>query len=75
MDIQIEHPAISRRHARLKNEDDSMTLSDLGSSNGTYIGTVPCLAGDIMYVQSSDQIYLGDVGFYIRIISKESDLQ
>jgi len=74
-DIRIEHPAISRRHARLLLEDDSMTLSDLGSSNGTYIGAVPCLAGDIMYVQSSDQVFLGGVGFYIRIISKESELQ
>jgi hypothetical protein len=74
-DIRIEHPAISRSHARLKNEDDSMTLSDLGSSNGTYIGAVPCLPGDIMYVQPGDQVFLGDVGFYIRIISKESDLQ
>ena len=74
-DIRIEHPAISRSHARLKNEDDSMTLSDLDSSNGTYIGAVPCLPGDIMYVQPGDQVFLGDVGFYIRIISKESDLQ
>ena len=74
-DIRIEHPTISRKHSRLIIEIDSMTLSDLGSSNGTYIGAVPCLAGDIMFLNSSDPVFLGNVGFNIKIISQESDLQ
>ncbi|MBL8171597.1 MAG: PrsW family intramembrane metalloprotease [Acidobacteria bacterium] len=33
----IEHPSVSKRHARLVAEDDEYALYDLGSSNGTYV--------------------------------------
>ncbi|HVN53487.1 MAG TPA: FHA domain-containing protein [Anaerolineaceae bacterium] len=37
-DIIIESPAVSRRHARIEVQGDRVTLEDLGSSNGTFIG-------------------------------------
>jgi len=70
-DISIEHPAISRAHARLQWDTQSMTLSDLGSSNGTFIRGIPCLPGEIMCIEAEDEIFLGDVGFRISVISKE----
>lgn len=33
----IEHPSVSKRHARIISENDEYTLFDLESSNGTYI--------------------------------------
>jgi protease PrsW len=33
----IEHPSVSKRHARLVAEDDQYALYDLGSSNGTFV--------------------------------------
>jgi RsiW-degrading membrane proteinase PrsW (M82 family) len=33
----IEHPSVSKRHARLVAEDDVYALYDLGSSNGTFV--------------------------------------
>ncbi len=33
----IEHPSVSKRHARLVTEDDVYALLDLGSSNGTFV--------------------------------------
>ncbi len=35
--IQIDHPTISRRHARLVVQDEQVLLDDLGSGNGTMI--------------------------------------
>jgi pSer/pThr/pTyr-binding forkhead associated (FHA) protein len=70
-DISIDHPAISRAHARLQCDTQSMTLSDLGSSNGTFIRGIPCLPGEIMFIETEDEIFLGDVGFRISVLSKE----
>ncbi len=69
--ISIDHPAISRAHARLQRDTQSMTLSDLGSSNGTFIRGIPCLPGEIMFIEAEDEIFLGDVGFRISVLSKE----
>ncbi len=33
----IEHPSVSKRHAKLTARDDEYTLYDLGSSNGTFV--------------------------------------
>ncbi len=35
--IQIDHESVSRRHARLMLADTGVALSDLGSTNGTYV--------------------------------------
>jgi len=37
VDILIDSPGISRRHARIFVENDQYTLEDLGSSNGTFL--------------------------------------
>jgi len=73
-DISIEHPAISRNHARLESERGLMTLSDLDSSNGTFIGGIPCLPAEVMFISSADEIFLGDVGFQISLTKKEAGL-
>ena len=36
-DITIDNPAISRKHATIKFEADHYVLTDLGSSNGTFL--------------------------------------
>ena len=33
----IEHPSVSKRHARIVIEDNNYALHDLGSSNGTFV--------------------------------------
>ena len=35
--VQIEHPRISRRHARIVVGEDGATIADLDSANGTYV--------------------------------------
>jgi pimeloyl-ACP methyl ester carboxylesterase len=37
-DLCLEHPKISRRHARIERTGDSFRIRDLGSTNGTWLG-------------------------------------
>lgn len=71
-DINIDHPLISPRHARLDCDPVSMTLSDLGSANGTFIRGIPCLPGEIMFIEPDDKIDLADVQIHIRMMRKEA---
>lgn len=73
-DISIEHPAISRAHARLQCDAQFMTLSDLGSSNGTFIRGIPCLPGEIMFIEREDEIFLGAVRFRISVLHKDAGI-
>jgi hypothetical protein len=36
-DIEIEDSAVSRQHARLRPQGDTLQIEDLGSTNGTYV--------------------------------------
>ncbi len=38
-DIELSDQRVSRQHARIECEANACTLTDLGSSNGTYLGT------------------------------------
>lgn len=49
-DVQIIGPSVSRRHARITITEEGVTIEDLGSTNGTFIGelrlTGPALISD-----------------------------
>ena len=72
-DIAIEHAAISRAHLRVESDGEFVTISDLGSRNGTFIGDVPCLPGEVMYLDANDEIYLGDIKLTIRVVKQEAE--
>jgi predicted component of type VI protein secretion system len=52
-DLQIDHPSVSRRHAKLFNSDVGMFVEDLGSANGTAMGGA--------FVTGRAQLKFGDV--------------
>lgn len=39
-DLHVDSPSVSRRHCELRVDDDSVTLSDLGSVNGSFVNEV-----------------------------------
>ena len=71
-DIVIDSSELDRQHIRLGGSGDMLTISDLGSSRGTWINAVPCLKGEIMYITPGDTIYLGNVSFTIAVHAMNS---
>lgn len=72
-DLCIEAAAVSSRHARLKSVGESLTISDLGSSHGTFIRGIPCLPNEVMMITPEDEILLGEVRVSISVCSKDGD--
>ena len=72
-DLVIDSPAVSRRHARLNGTHAELTIADLGSSNGTSIDGVPCLEGEIMYLEPDSTVILGDVRFTVSVEPNPSE--
>jgi len=70
-DIAIESEDVHREHVRLSGTRDALTISDLGSSRGTWINRVPCMKGEIMFTGAEDTIFLGDVSFQVKVRQKD----
>jgi hypothetical protein len=66
-DLTINSPAVSREHISLNGTYQELTVSDLGSSNGTSINGVPCLEGEIMFIEPGDTLLLGDARCSLEI--------
>ena len=65
--IVIESSGVSRRHARLLIEGGGATLEDLGSKNGTFIGTKRI--NGATELRSGDEIIIGTTSFAIRAVN------
>ena len=63
--------AISRQHARLNGTPDALTVTDLGSGNGTSVNGVPCLDGEILYLETGDVLVLGDAQLSVEFEATE----
>ena len=72
-DICIETAAVSSPHVSLKTAGESLTISDLGSSHGTFIRDIPCLPNEVMMIYPEDEILLGDVRVSIRVNNHNGD--
>lgn len=66
--VRVNTPKTSRRHARITIEKGHATLEDLGSRNGTHLGTqrvegpTPLADGDEIDIGSAVLIFLGPAG-------------
>ena len=54
--IRIDDPAVSRRHARAEHRDGRWVLTDLGSSNGTYVGREALAHGEARELADGDEV-------------------
>lgn len=73
-DISIASSLISRMHVRLEGSEKSLTLTDLGSRNGSFIRGIPCLSGEIMFIEPGDEIQLGRLRLQFKLITKSAAL-
>jgi hypothetical protein len=65
----MEH-GVSRRHAVLRVKDNHLLLIDLGSTNGTYLNTVPVTSGWARPVSDGDLLSLGDLDVWVHILER-----
>lgn len=57
--VRLDDMAVSRRHARLEHREGRWLLSDLGSANGTYVGTHKLQTGEERELGDGDELRFG----------------
>ena len=68
-DIQLHDTEVSRRHAELKRSEQTFTLTDLGSSNGTYVNGKRI---DSHLLANGDEVQMGGSMMLYTCLSDES---
>jgi len=63
-DVVLDHDTVSRRHAALARDAEGWTVTDLGSSNGTWLDGRRVGAG--ARVRPGDQLLLGGCAVLLR---------
>ncbi|MBV9312023.1 MAG: FHA domain-containing protein [Solirubrobacterales bacterium] len=61
VEIRLDDPFASSRHARITREGHTLVLEDLGSTNGTYLNDEPL--GGPQPLHHGDRIRIGDCEF------------
>ncbi len=61
VDICIPDPTVSRKHVRMKILGDSITIEDLGSTNGTYVDGRKLSPGEEISIIRNQDFMLGKV--------------
>jgi len=62
-EVVIDEPSVSGRHARLVNGAHGDMLTDLGSTNQTFVNGVPLIENVPQLLQNNDMIKMGGVLF------------
>lgn len=71
-DLQINHPQLSRKHARLSWQEDGWTIEDLGSKNGLIVNGRALTQGPL---GEGTWIQFGDVVARFELITADSRLR
>lgn len=64
-DICIDHPSISRLHARITREGKEFCLTDLNSTNGTYVNGRRLAVNEKVKIQLTDEVRFAELGYYV----------
>lgn len=59
--VVIDHVSVSRRHAQLHLDDEGLKIEDIGSANGTFVGSQRLTPGTQQRVEDGQQVRFGDV--------------
>ena len=67
-DCVLDHPSISRVHAKLERKDGELTLEDLNSTNGVYLNGIRLLPNESRIIEPGDEIRLGKLNYCLRTV-------
>ncbi len=63
-DVVVPHASVSRAHARLLRRNGAFELTDLNSTNGSFVNNQP-VSGSVV-VPNGSEVRLGDVRFLLH---------
>jgi len=72
-DVTIQHPSVSKLHARVTITGEQLTISDAGSSNGTSVAGTVLPAGEERDLPDGSELQLGHV--WVTCFSTERFLE
>jgi pSer/pThr/pTyr-binding forkhead associated (FHA) protein len=67
---QADEHGVSRLHAALRRQENTITISDLGSSNHTYINGQRLHAHEVRCLRNRDELRLGYLVLKVRFRRK-----
>lgn len=67
--LVIADSDVSRTHAQIVNTIQGFFVSDMGSTNGTYLNGVPIEPKQMFQLKSNDQVNLGRVSLLFQVVS------
>jgi pSer/pThr/pTyr-binding forkhead associated (FHA) protein len=73
-DIVLHETRVSRKHASIEFKKPSFVLSDLGSSNGTFINNVKICKPQSVSLQNWDKIRIASAVYTVRLVEKQSEI-
>jgi len=65
VELRMDNPGVSRRHARLHLSDTGLTIEDLGSKNGTFVGDTPITT--VTPIADGDRLRFGSTVVVCRL--------
>lgn len=71
-DICLEGRSISRVHARITQDQNGCSITDLGSTNGTFINGVKLAERQMRYLQQGDEVRFAEAVFKFQIQENEN---
>ena len=64
-EVALSDASVSRRHAEIRPDREQWTLTDLGSTNGTFLNGAKVASGQSVTLKPADLVRLGDVTFVV----------
>ena len=71
-DIAIDNPYVSSRHLNLRASGERLEVTDVGSSNGTYLNNQQLTVGKAYLVGKNQQLYIGNSNVYLEVVDDQS---
>ena len=71
VDCCIDHPSISRMHARIEKKDGVLLLKDTNSTNGTCINGIRLAPNEQRVIEVGDEIRFGSLNYALRTVGTD----
>ncbi|HXD87724.1 MAG TPA: FHA domain-containing protein, partial [Urbifossiella sp.] len=71
LDVSIDDPSISRRHAEILLVDEGWVVRDFGSTNGTYLNRVR-IGRTPQKVRQGDELHVGSVALRVEYLRNQA---